>query len=240
MAQWFYSEGPNRNIGPLTEQEIGDAFRRGLVMAETPVWREGMAQWQPLRNVAAELGLQGLLSAAPAGMSMPPPLPASAALATRPAYAAPRPAPAAAGMSRGVVIALVCVVGGFMLIAVLGILAAIALPAYSDYVAKSKLMQAGQSAAQLRPAIAAQWVDGVCPSNESPGFQAPEAYASPLIESITIGQFEDGSCGLELRPRGIREPIDGKAVWWSMEPRSQQWTCNSEIPDRYLPLECRG
>lgn len=239
MAQWFYSEGPNRNVGPLTQQDIGDAFRRGLITADTQVWREGMAQWQPLRGMAAELGLQGLLDAAPAASHLPPPLPHTTGYAARPAYAGAHVAPAPSGMSRGVVIALVCVVGGFVLIAVLAILAAIALPAYSDYTAKAKLMQASQAAAPLRTAIAAQWADGVCPSNESAGFQAAEAYASPVIESITIGQFEDGSCGMELRPRGIRKQIDGKALWWSLEPRSQQWACSSEIADIYLPRECK-
>jgi type IV pilus assembly protein PilA len=191
--------------------------------------------------VAAELGLQGLLDAAPAAGTVPPPLPGNAAYVTRPAYAgAARHAPAPVASNRGLMIALVCIVAGVVLIAVMGILAAIALPAYSDYVNKSKLMQASQAAAQLRPAIARQWADGQCPTNESPGFQAPEAYASPLVESITIGTFEDGSCGLELRPRGIREQIDGKALWWSLEPRSQEWKCSSEIADRYLPLDCRG
>lgn len=239
MAQWFYSEGPNRNVGPLTQQDIGDALRRGLITADTHVWREGMAQWQPLRSMATELGVQGLLDAAPIASHLPPPLPHTAGYAARPAYAGSRAAPATSGMSRGAIIALVCVVGGFGLIAVLGILAAIALPAYSDYMVKAKLMQASQAATPLRAAIAAQWADGVCPSNESAGFQAPEAYASPVIESITIGQFEDGSCGLELRPRGIRKQIDGKALWWSLEPRAQQWTCSSEIADMYLPRECK-
>lgn len=241
MAQWFYAEGPNRNIGPLSAQDIGDALRRGLITADTPVWREGMAQWQALRNVATELGVQALLAGGAPAVRAPPPLPHNAGYAARPAYAgAARPAPASSGMGRGAIIALVCVIGGIGLIMVLAILAAIALPAYNDYTTRAKLMQANQAATELRPAIAAQWADGVCPSNESPGFQAADAYASPLVESITVGEFEDGSCGMELRPRGIRDQIDGKAVWWSMEPRTQQWKCSSEIDDRYLPVDCRG
>lgn len=238
MAQWFYAEGPGRNVGPLTAQEISDAFRRGILTLDTHLWRDGMSQWQPLRLVAGELGLQGMLST-------PPPLPGSSPhVPPAPAYARPaqvRVAPASSGMSRGAIIAIICVAGGFFLLCILGILAAIALPAYSDYTARAKVAAAIGAGAELKPAIETHLISqGQCPSNDSPGFQAPDAYASQFVASMTVGEFDDGTCGVEIRTRGIRGGVDGHAIWLSMDPSTRQWTCTSELKDPQLPPHCRG
>lgn len=246
MAQWFYAEGPNRNVGPLNEQEMSDAFRRGVLLPDSQVWREGMAQWQPLRQVAAELGLQASLAGPPPLPGTPPPLPAGAQYTARPAYAgsahARQPSSNGNGMSRGAVIALVCVGAGVAMVMVLGILAAIAVPAYSDYTVKAKVAAAISSGGALRPSIEAQLAGNLgCPSNDTAGFKAPDDYADQYVASITVGEFDDGTCGMEVRTRGIRaNQIDGRAIWITLDPASRQWSCNSDLDDRWLPASCKG
>lgn len=241
MAQWFYAEGPNRNVGPLSEQEMGEAYRRGLLMAESPVWREGMAQWQPLRQVAGELGLQFLLDGPPPMPGAPPPLPPSAqrAYPNRPAA---RTAARSEGMGRGAIIAIVCICVGVALVGMLGILAAIAVPAYADYTAKAKVSSAIMAGSALRPAIEAHLANTrSCPDNDTNGFKPSAAYSETYVESIVVGQFDDGTCGMEVRARGIGRPqIDGHAIWLSLDPATRQWTCNSDMDDRWLPVSCKG
>lgn len=41
---WYYLNDEQR-IGPVTEAQIHDLIRRGVVHRETPVWREGMSAW---------------------------------------------------------------------------------------------------------------------------------------------------------------------------------------------------
>jgi uncharacterized RDD family membrane protein YckC len=52
---WYYAEGAQQN-GPVTDEKFGDLVQSGKVRAETLVWREGMANWQPYFTVAAPTG----------------------------------------------------------------------------------------------------------------------------------------------------------------------------------------
>jgi len=81
MTQWYYADRQRRQLGPLPATEIARLFRAGEVDAATLVWRDGMAAWQPLGTMRAELGLD----------EAPPP--------TLDFRAAPEPVPAAAAGS---------------------------------------------------------------------------------------------------------------------------------------------
>jgi uncharacterized RDD family membrane protein YckC len=49
---WYYSD-QGRQIGPVEDAALDDLARRGVIRNETPVWREGMANWQPYGAVRA-------------------------------------------------------------------------------------------------------------------------------------------------------------------------------------------
>jgi hypothetical protein len=44
---WFYESGGKQN-GPISEAELESLIRAGTITPRTLVWREGMADWQPL------------------------------------------------------------------------------------------------------------------------------------------------------------------------------------------------
>lgn len=54
--QWFYTQGGQRR-GPVTADELRELLATLTIDGETPVWRKGMSDWQPLRNteIAAHL-----------------------------------------------------------------------------------------------------------------------------------------------------------------------------------------
>lgn len=235
MTQWYYAEGPGRNAGPLAAHDIVARFHQGVLFLDSMVWREGMAQWQPLRSVAGELGLD-----ATAIRSVPPPLPGAPSapppLTRTAVMAEPR------GLSRGMIFLIVGAALVVFVIAVLGILAAIALPAYQDYTTRAKLSAPIAAGTALQAPVQQHLLaQGECPDNDAPGFQAPEAYASGYIGQITIGEFDDGTCGLEVQIRGTGNPrLDDHALWFSYETGTRTWTCSSDIDDRLLPMHCRG
>jgi type IV pilus assembly protein PilA len=237
MAQWYYAEGPGRNVGPLTTEELAACFRRGQLMLDSQVWREGMAQWQPLRSVAAELGLDATASAT---APMPPPLPGA------PGHASPRPgapaiAPAPRGMSRGTIILIICLAAIIPMLAILGILAAIAIPAYQQYTSRAKLMEPIAAGDALKPLIERHLAEGRCPDNDADGFQPEDAYASPHVAGILVGEFDDGTCGVEVRVRGTgNSRMDDHAIWIFYDGQSRSWGCTSDIEDQLLPERCRG
>lgn len=49
---WFYAH-EGKQIGPVTEEEFQQLRASGVIAAGTLVWREGMANWQPLGELTA-------------------------------------------------------------------------------------------------------------------------------------------------------------------------------------------
>jgi len=49
---WYYERGGN-SIGPVSQAEVCRLIRTGAIAGSTLLWTEGMADWQPLRAVAA-------------------------------------------------------------------------------------------------------------------------------------------------------------------------------------------
>ena len=63
MIEWFYAEGNRQHRGPLEDAQLRELYRSGRIGADTLVWRDGLASWQPLASQAAELGLEELAHA---------------------------------------------------------------------------------------------------------------------------------------------------------------------------------
>jgi type IV pilus assembly protein PilA len=232
MSDWYYSAGNDQRQGPLSSEDLVAQFRFGRIGRDTLVWRDGQAQWQPLGDFAAELGL-----ANEAGAPLPPPLPSH-----RPApvaYASAAQPASKSGLS-GCMIALI--VAAALAVPMVAILAAIALPAYQDYTLRARTSAALVEATPLKPDIAGHLArERSCPSNGDADFGAPATYASSNLASITIGTFESGHCGMELILRNAgNDRLDGKKIWLEHDPSDASWKCSSEIDDKYLPTTCRG
>lgn len=61
---WHYADG-GRQFGPLSEAEFLQKVGGGIIQPDTLVWREGMANWQPWREVAAGAADVRQVTAAP-------------------------------------------------------------------------------------------------------------------------------------------------------------------------------
>lgn len=229
MSDWYYSAGGDQRQGPLGTEDLIAQFRHGRVGLDTLVWRDGQAQWQPLSDFAEELGLAGN------GEALPPPLPPPRpAFSAQPVSAAPK-----SGLS-GCMIAII--VAAVLAIPMIGILAAIALPAYNDYTLRAKVATALPVAEPMKQAVSSHLArEKSCPSNDHADFSAPEDYADGTVASIAFGQFESDLCGMELiLTVPGKAALDGKAVWLEFDPSDSSWRCSSEIDDKYLPVQCRG
>ncbi|MDH5834262.1 pilin [Luteimonas kalidii] len=159
----------------------------------------------------------------------PPPLPPRSARPT-----------ADAARRRGCLIALV--VAGCLLVPVVAILAAIAVPAYHDYLGRSQVGRALAAAGPLQPAVAAFVAEHRrCPVNGDPGFEPAEAYTGPAHASIVFGESDEQVCAIELLLQADRhEAVDGHRLWLEYDVAGDRWGCSAEPDDRYLPAHCRG
>jgi uncharacterized RDD family membrane protein YckC len=57
MENWYYADAERQRQGPLSADELAQRFHQGRLRLDTLVWRDGMAEWQPLRDFTAELAL---------------------------------------------------------------------------------------------------------------------------------------------------------------------------------------
>ena len=58
MTEWYYADRQRRQIGPQSAEHLVQRYRAGDIDAATLVWCEGLASWQPLGSLRAELGLE--------------------------------------------------------------------------------------------------------------------------------------------------------------------------------------
>ncbi|WP_062357166.1 RDD family protein [Pseudoxanthomonas mexicana] len=58
MTQWYYADASGQRQGPFSAEELESHVRHGRLDAASLVWREGLHDWQPLKNFAAEFDLQ--------------------------------------------------------------------------------------------------------------------------------------------------------------------------------------
>lgn len=234
MSQWFYADDTRQRHGPLPAEAIVELFRSGRITADTLAWREGAAQWQPLHAFATELAL-GELPTAAAPPAMPPPPqapPATGAQASQP------PKRKLSGCALTAIIGAAALV---VLIPILAILAAIALPAYQQYTLRSKITMAHAHLVPLKQKVSAfVQANGRCPGNDDLGFGSPEGLSGPGISEVRIGQLENGHCGIDASLHMPQHAVlDGQSLWLDYDNDTGEWQCASDVADKYLPISCR-
>lgn len=219
---WFYADAHNQQQGPIDAASLAGAFRDGRVGSDTLVWREGLAGWVPLASIAAQLGLVvvGAMQS-----------PAAATAPARRGVAKP-----ASSTSSWVIVLVVCLFGG---VAFIGILAAIALPAYQDYTMRARVAQALLAVDAIKPEVEQfHEAEKRCPVNGEGGIEAADAQAGAVIASIEVGPSDDGACAITVAFAGPRN-LAGRHLAWSMDSE-QQWHSSSDLPARYLPASMRA
>lgn len=68
---WYYADRNGQQQGPVSREEFLRVIERERLPPDTQVWRDGLAQWQPLSSLAEELDLDH--PAAPPRFSTPAP-----------------------------------------------------------------------------------------------------------------------------------------------------------------------
>ena len=130
-----------------------------------------------------------------------------------------------------------------IVIAIIGILAAIALPAYQDYVGRSQVSEAMSLGGGAKTAVAETWQStGTWPAtNAAAGLAAATDIEGTYVLSVTVGA--NGVISAALRNvapvvAGIRADI--LLFTPTDNTGSVSWVCSSTtLADKYLPASCR-
>ena len=126
-----------------------------------------------------------------------------------------------------------------IVVAIIAILAAIAIPAYQDYTIRAQISDGLSLASGSKTAVAEYYQNrGAFPTNNSTAGVA----ASGSIQGNFVTQTAIAS-GLITVTYGnqANAKISGSTVLLSPTDRggSMEWDCSSAIADRYLPTQCR-
>ncbi|HGM2784034.1 TPA: pilin, partial [Neisseria gonorrhoeae] len=148
-----------------------------------------------------------------------------------------------------------------IVIAIVGILAAVALPAYQDYTARAQVSEAILLAEGQKSAVTEYYLNnGEWPKdNDSAGVaSSPTDIKGKYVKSVTVAK---GVVTAEMASTGVNKEIQGKrlSLWGRRENGSVKWFCgqpvkrtdgnddvadddaagNNKIDTKHLPSTCR-
>jgi type IV pilus assembly protein PilA len=128
-----------------------------------------------------------------------------------------------------------------IVVAIIAILAAIAIPAYQDYVIRSQVSEGIQLTEPGKLAVWDYWSNNgrLPPNNSSAGMVAPTSIAGKYVSSVTVAgglitvAYTGPDANNAIRPDTLLlSPVT--------QVGSLIWTCkSSNLPAKYLPSSCR-
>lgn len=131
-----------------------------------------------------------------------------------------------------------------IVVAIIGILAAVALPAYQDYTARSQVSEALSLAAGPQTAVTEFWSQkGYLPTNNgSAGLATDTSISGKYVNKVTVAT---GLITATMQATGVANGLASQTLVLSpaTSAGAVKWTCKkgatNGLKDKYLPSSCR-
>ncbi|HFB0146558.1 TPA: pilin, partial [Neisseria gonorrhoeae] len=117
-----------------------------------------------------------------------------------------------------------------IVIAIVGILAAVALPAYQDYTARAQVSEAILLAEGQKSAVTEYYLNnGKWPeNNDEAGVASSGEIKGKYVESVTVAK---GVVTAQMKSDGVNKEIQGKklSLWGRRQAGSVKWFCGQPV-----------
>ncbi|HEZ2984768.1 TPA: pilin [Neisseria meningitidis] len=117
-----------------------------------------------------------------------------------------------------------------IVIAIVGILAAVALPAYQDYTARAQVSEAILLAEGQKSAVTEYYLNhGIWPGdNNSAGVATSSDIKGKYVEKVEV---KNGVVTAEMKSSGVNKEIQGKklSLWAKRQDGSVKWFCGQPV-----------
>lgn len=136
-----------------------------------------------------------------------------------------------------------------IVVAIIGILSAIAIPAYQDYIARSQVAEAITLSSKYKIEISSHYSqNGTCPTLANLGLNTGTEGGGKYIESVAMITQANSICATEFtfKNSGTSTGIKNKHLTIAMISQTNDlgastWACLSQdIEQKYLPKACIG
>ena len=142
-----------------------------------------------------------------------------------------------------------------IVIAIVGILAAIALPAYQDYIVRAKMSEPTAALAEAKTTVAEYYAANAALA-PAPGsayglntakratdvlrnIDVSATADTPIIYAVVYGSTWGGSGNFSFALSGTTNS-DGTMVWTCKPATAAPTASSATVPTKYLPANCRG
>lgn len=124
-----------------------------------------------------------------------------------------------------------------IVIAILGILMAIAIPAYQDYTVRTKVGECINAAAPAKLAVSETYLsNATMPTSDSAAGYTQ--FSSDFCDSITVGT--NGTVLIDVNQTGVGASTDVQLVLTpTTSATGVDWTCTSAAGSQFAPGSCR-
>ncbi|WP_462165884.1 pilin [Pseudoalteromonas sp. GB43] len=131
-----------------------------------------------------------------------------------------------------------------IVVAIIGILAAVALPAYQDYTTRAKVSEVIAFGSSAKTAVSECAISNgsltSCASNSAVGLATSTDITSTYVESVTVG--ENGA--IEVAIKGTNTDLDSGSLAFTpdYDDNAITWTCkvSASSLNKFVPQNCRN
>ena len=128
-----------------------------------------------------------------------------------------------------------------IVVAIIGILAAIAIPQYQNYIAKSQVSRVMSETGAIKTAIETCLNDGIAEADCEYGWTNSNLLGAETLQSGLVATFGTATTNTTLVAtfnNNAAQALKTKTLTWTRFPATGTWVCSTTVEAKYRPASC--